>query len=135
MLAFRGGTYDGSVTMNLSSTLVLLAHAFVVWLLCFATIGIAMKVTAERRALIIHAIAAPVFAAGASAVYFTWFAVATPLVAAAIFVGFIMVMDFVLVALVILRSLDMFRSALGTWLPFLLIFSAALLTGLLLDRR
>jgi hypothetical protein len=36
--------------MNLSSLLVLTAHAFVVWALCFATIGIGMKVTTERRA-------------------------------------------------------------------------------------
>jgi hypothetical protein len=120
---------------NLSSILVLTAHALVVWALCFATIGIGMKVTTQRRALVIHAIAAPLFAAAASAVYYTWFAVVPPLVAAAFFVGFIVLMDFFLVALVILRSLDMFRSVLGTWLPFLLIFFATFLTGVLLGHR
>ena len=115
--------------------LVLTAHAVVVWALCFATIGIGMKVTTQRMALTVHAIAAPLFAAGATAVYYTWFGSAPPIVAASFFVGFIVMMDFFLVALVILRSLDMFRSVLGTWLPFLLIFSASLITGLVISHR
>jgi len=80
--------------MNPSSLLVLTAHAFVVWVLCFATIGIGMKVTTERRALIAHAIAAPLFAAGACGVYFVWFGAATPLLAATFFLGFIVLMNF-----------------------------------------
>jgi hypothetical protein len=43
--------------------------------------------------------------------------------------GFIALVDFALVAVVMLRSLDMFRSVVGTWLPFLLIFAATAVTG------
>ncbi len=43
-------------------------------------------------------------------------------------------MDFLLVALVILRSLAMFASLLGTWIPFALIFTATYLTGLYRSR-
>ncbi len=118
--------------MDFLSFLVLTAHAFVVWVLCFATIGIGMKVTSQRKALIVHAIAAPLYAAAATAVYFSFFANTTPIVVAIYFVGFIVVLDFFLVALLILRSLDMFRSVLGTWLPFFLIFIASLITGLLI---
>ena len=43
------------------------------------------------------------------------------------------VVDLLLVALIINHSLDMFHSVLGTWLPFLLIFLATLLTGALIQ--
>ncbi len=40
-----------------------------------------------------------------------------------------MAIDFFGVALLIYRSLAMFTSLLGTWLPFALIFAATYLTG------
>jgi hypothetical protein len=43
-------------------------------------------------------------------------------------------MDFVVVALIINRNLDMFSSMLGTWLPFGLIFTSAYLTGLAVTK-
>lgn len=45
------------------------------------------------------------------------------------FVGFVIVVDFFLVALVIERSLEMFASPLGTWIPFALIFTSTYVTG------
>ena len=53
-----------------------------------------------------------------------------PLRTALIFTGFAMLVDFFVVALLILRSLDMFASLLGTWIPFALIFISTYLTGL-----
>jgi uncharacterized integral membrane protein len=44
-------------------------------------------------------------------------------------------MDFFLVALIINRSFDMFRSLLGTWIPFGLIFLSSYLTGLVVVAR
>jgi hypothetical protein len=44
-------------------------------------------------------------------------------------------MDFFVVALIIYQSLDMFRSLLGTWVPFFLIFGATWATGELVVRR
>jgi len=49
---------------------------------------------------------------------------------AVIFVGFVIAVDFFLVALLMLNSFEMFTSPLGTWIPFVLIFLATYLTGL-----
>ena len=43
-------------------------------------------------------------------------------------------MDFFVVALLINRSLDMFASLLGTWIPFALIFVATYLRGVMVRR-
>jgi hypothetical protein len=54
---------------------------------------------------------------------------------ALIFVGFVLTVDFLLVALLILKSLEMFTSPLGTWIPFALIFASTYLTGLFTVKR
>src|SRR5271157_1109634 len=82
----------------------------------------------------IHAIAAPVFAALVSLVYFARFPAVTPLVAAAFVTAFIVILDAALVAPVFEKSYAMFSSILGTWLPFLSIFVATYLTGTLMLR-
>ncbi|HEX7556412.1 MAG TPA: hypothetical protein VF338_07290 [Leptolinea sp.] len=115
--------------MKTTQVIITLAHAFVGWALCAATMGIGMAVTSSNNALIIHAIAAPIFFAIVSLVYFRKFNFTTPLQTAVIFVAFVIGMDFFVVALLILRSLDMFASLLGTWIPFGLIFISTLLTG------
>lgn len=48
---------------------------------------------------------------------------------ALVFTGFVAIVDFFLVAMVILGSLEMFASPLGTWIPFMLIFLSTWLTG------
>ncbi len=70
------------------------------------------------------------FFTGVSLIYFNKFNYTTPLSTAAIFVGFVIAVDFFIVAMVINRSLEMFASLLGTWIPFLLIFISTYLTGL-----
>ena len=55
--------------MLIAKTSILLVHAFVGWLLCAATMGIGMAVTTLQNALIIHAIAAPIFFALISLVF------------------------------------------------------------------
>ncbi len=121
--------------MNSQRLLITLAHALVGWALCAATMGIGMAKLPMQQALIVHAIGAPIFFALISQVYFQKFAYATPLQTALIFVGFVVVVDFFVVALVINRSLEMFASLLGTWIPFALIFSATYLTGLFVMSR
>jgi len=80
--------------MNARKAIILLAHAFIGWFLCAATIVIGMAVTSLIITLIIHAIVAPIFFAG------------------------VIAMDFFIVALLMNRSLEMFTSPLGTWIPF-----------------
>jgi hypothetical protein len=88
-----------------------------------------------QTALVVHAIGAPIFFTLVSLVYFRNFNYTTPLQTATIFVGFVMLVDFFLVALIFMRSLAMFASPLGTWIPFGLIFAASYLTGLYVTQR
>ncbi len=115
--------------MAFNKILVILAHAFVGWMLCAATMGIGMAVTTMSNTLVIHAIAAPIFFAGISLIYFRKFNYTTPLQTASAFLAFVVAMDFFVVAMLINRSFDMFASVLGTWLPFALIFASTYLTG------
>jgi len=122
------------MNMKLKEIVIILVHALIGWVLCFATIGIGMAVTTLNNALIIHAIAAPIIFMIISMVYFRKYNYTSPLLTALIFVGLIMVMDFFVVAMLINRSFDMFTSLLGTWIPFGLIFLSTLLTGLFITR-
>lgn len=116
--------------MNGRKLVIVLAHALVGWALCAATMGIGMATMPLQQALIVHAIGAPIFFAIISLVYFQRFRYTTPLLTALMFVGFVILVDFFLVALVINRSLEMFTSLLGTWIPFALIFAATYATGM-----
>lgn len=108
-------------------------HALVLWVLCGAVMGMVFLPLGTR--LVVHAVAAPVFAAVISAAYTARFGYTGPLATAAAFLAFIAVVDFFLVALIVNRSLDMFRSVLGTWLPFALIFAAAWGAAEIVQRR
>jgi len=122
---------DSTTEVNIDNSkfIVIVAHAFVGWALCAATICIGMAVTSLDNALIIHAIAAPIFFAGVSLVYFRKFNYTAPLQTAVIFIAYVIGMDLFVIALIINHSLEMFTSLLGTWIPFVLIFSSTWLTG------
>jgi hypothetical protein len=119
-----------NIAVTFDKIVTILVHAFVGWVLCAATMGIGMSVTSLNSALIIHAIAAPIFFVSVSLVYFRRFNYTTPLQTAFSFIAFVITMDFFVVALLINRSFEMFASLLGTWIPFALIFIATYLTGL-----
>jgi len=114
---------------------VILIHAFVGWALCAATMGIGMAVTTIETTLIIHAIGAPIFFGVVSWIYFHKFNYTHPLQTALIFVGFVITVDFFVVALLINKSPEMFTSLLGTWIPFALIFASTYLTGLYSNKN
>jgi hypothetical protein len=117
--------------MSSKKTATILIHALIGWALCAATIGIGMATTSVENALIIHAAGAPVFFAVVSLYYFRRYHYTTPLQTALIFIAVVMAMDFFVVALLVLKSVDMFRDPLGTWIPFALIFLSTYITGLL----
>ena len=122
-------------SINAKKVIVILVHAFVGWVLCAAVINIGMAVLPLETTLIIHAIAAPIIFAALSWIYFSKFKYTAPLHTAIAFVAVVMLMDFFVVALLIERSFDMFRSAIGTWIPFALIFLSTYLMGLYVERR
>jgi hypothetical protein len=120
--------------MHIRKFLIIFVHALIGWALCAATMGIGMAVTSLENALTIHSIAAPIFFMIVSLIYFKNFGFTTPLQTAIIFTVFVMIVDFFIVALMINKSLDMFASLLGTWIPFALIFTSTYLTGLYTAR-
>jgi hypothetical protein len=119
-----------SITKKL---IILLIHAFTGWALCGATMMIGMQVTSEQTALVVHAIAAPIFFGTISWVYFSRFNYTTPLQTSLIFTAFVILMDFFVVALLIEKKFDMFTSLLGTWIPFALIFLSTYMVGLMIS--
>jgi len=120
---------------NSMKLMIIVVHAFVGWALCAATMGIGLATMSLQTALIVHAIGAPIFFTGVSLFYFKKFNYTTPLETALLFVGFVIAMDFLVVAPLINRSLEMFASLLGTWFPFALIFTATYVTGVSMKRK
>jgi len=119
---------------TIKGTAIVVIHGLVGWGLCGATMSVGMKLTTLESALVLHAIAAPIIFTGLSLVYFQRFGSWAPFRTAAAFLGIVVVMDVFVVALLIERSFEMFESILGTWLPFLLIFTSTWWTGLAVSR-
>jgi len=115
--------------------MIILLHAFVLWALCGATIGIGRSLATMELTLLIHAIGAPIYAIIVSLVYYKKFNYTTSVQTASIFLLFVIVMDAGFVAPIVERSYDMFKSVLGTWLPFALITLSTYATGLVVKRR
>ena len=113
---------------------IIFVHALAGWALCGATMGIGMATMSMQTTLIVHAALAPVFFTALSFLYFSKFNYTTPFQTAIIFLLFVVLVDFFAVALLINRSLEMFTSPLGTWIPFGLIFLSTYLTGLIVVR-
>lgn len=112
----------------------ILGLAFVGWAACAAIVGIGMVVTSQMNALIAHAVGAPIIFACISVLNFRRFRHTTPIRTALIFLTFVFLMDFFVVAFVIMRSFQMFSSLLGTWIPFVLIFLSTYVTGVCATR-
>jgi hypothetical protein len=119
---------------SIKKTTILLAHVFVGWALCGATVAIGSAVTSMDNTMIIHALAVPFIFTAISLVYFKKFNFTTPLQTAMIFIGFAILMDILVVSLLIQRNFDMFKSILGTWIPFVLMFASTYLTGRQVNR-
>jgi hypothetical protein len=65
--------------MNGKRLLTIVVYALIGWALCFATIGIGRALLPMQTALIIHAVAAPIFIVFLSMSYFKRFKYTTPL--------------------------------------------------------
>ena len=109
--------------------IIILILGIVGWGLCGLTFFAGASITSITNALIIHAIAAPIFFSLVSYNYFTKYNFTTPLQTASVFTSLIILTDALLVAPVFEKSYEMFTSFLGTWLVFILIFSSTYLTG------
>ena len=112
-------------------TAILLGFAVAVWMFCGALVGIGRQYMSMNATLIAHAVGAPIGALILSWLYFRNYAFTGPFVTATVFVATALTLDFLVVALLIEESFDMFRSVLGLWLPQTLIFVTTFATGLL----
>jgi hypothetical protein len=119
----------------LTKVLVLFIHMLAGWGLCGAIIGIGRTFTSMDNTLIIHAIAVPILFCLISGIYFRFFHYTQPFMTALMFMGFAMVMDAAIIAPFVEKSFVMFQSVLGTWIPFLLIFTSTFLTGKVISKK
>ena len=108
---------------------IIFLHAFIGWAFCAALMGIGQQIFSMPTTLIIHAIGGPLGFAVLSFNYFKKYWYTTPLQTAIFFAGFVIGVDFFLVALLFLKNFDMFLSPLGTWIPLALIFIVIFFTG------
>jgi len=110
-------------------TIGMVALGVLGWALCGAVMFAGMSFISLEMTLILHAVAAPVIFSAISWFYFTRLKYASPLQTAVAFFLIVVSLDFFVVALIINRSLEMFQSLLGTWIPFALIFLSTYVTG------
>jgi Na+-transporting NADH:ubiquinone oxidoreductase subunit NqrD len=110
----------------------LLGLALVLWGVCGATIAIGRRIWSLDTTLRIHLVVAPVVAFLVSTVHGLLVPEFDALLRAAVITGVVIVLDAVLVAPLFERSYAMFRSLIGTWIPFALIFLASWAAGILM---
>ena len=114
---------------------IIFLHAFVGWAICGAIIGIGFSLTTESNTLIIHVCAVPVVFGVIAWNYFRRFHYTSSFITAYIFLMFTAGTDFFLVALLMQKSLFMFSSIIGNWIPFLSIFLTTYLAGIITKKR
>jgi len=115
--------------MKFKKSIIIFIHAFIGWVLCGLTMAVGSSVTSMENTLIIHVVAVPIIFVIISWNYFKRFHYTSPLVTALIFLSFILVVDFFVVAMLIQKNFNMFKSFIGTWLPFIFIFVSTFATG------
>jgi hypothetical protein len=124
---------EGNMTSK--KIVTILIHSFIGWTICAAIMGIGMQIFSLKTTLNIHAIGGPVAFSVISLIYFKKYNYTSPMQTAIIFIGFIIFIDFFLVALLIEKSFAMFKSPLGTWIPFALIFMVTYFTGQVVSKK
>jgi menaquinone-dependent protoporphyrinogen oxidase len=107
----------------------LIAHALVGWALCAGTMTALLHRVSLGLALALHAIAAPLIFTAIAWRYFRARGARDPLPTAVTWTAIVASLDLVVVAGTVQRSLEMFTSVAGTWLPFALVFLATWATG------
>jgi hypothetical protein len=107
----------------------LVALALVLWAACGGVIAIGRRFWSLDTTLRVHLIAAPVLAFLVSLAHRGLAPGFDPMVRAVAMTAIIVILDAGVVAPLFERSYAMFRSLIGTWLPFVAIFLASLAAG------
>jgi menaquinone-dependent protoporphyrinogen oxidase len=112
-----------------ASPLRLAAHALVGWAVCGLLMEILLAVASQRVALWVHGFVAPLVFVAVAWHYFRRPGAREARDTAFFFIFLTALLDLFVIAGLVQRSLAMFRSMFGTWLPLLLIFLATWATG------
>jgi hypothetical protein len=107
----------------------LVLHALAGWAACAAVMGALLATGSRTLALVVHAVAAPLIFVAVARHYFRERGARDPFPTALAFVFIVALLDLVVVAGLVQHSFALFASIAGTWLPFLLVFVATLVTG------
>ena len=111
----------------------LVGLALVLWGACGAVIAVGRKLWSLDTTLRVHLIAAPVFAFLVSAAHALLAPDFDPALRAAAITALVILLDAGVVAPLFERSFAMFRSFIGTWLPFIAIFLASWAAGVVIS--
>jgi hypothetical protein len=109
----------------------LIGLALVLWGACGGVIAIGRKLWSIDTTLRVHLVAAAIVAFLVAAAHRALAPDFDPLLRAAAITTIVMLLDALVVAPLFERSYAMFRSVIGTWLPFLAIFAACWAAGVL----
>ncbi len=109
----------------------LIGLALVLWGACGGVIAVGRRLWSLDTTLRVHLIAAPINAFLVAAAHKELAPGFDPLLRAAAITIIVMLLDALVVAALFERSYAMFRSVIGTWLPFVAIFAAAWAAGVL----
>jgi hypothetical protein len=104
--------------------LTLIVFALGLWAACGGVIAIGRRLRSLDTPLRVHLVAAPVLAFLVAAAHRELAPTFDPLLRAAAVTILVMLLDALVVAPLFERSYAMFRSLIGTWLPFAAIFAA-----------
>jgi hypothetical protein len=113
------------------SWLYLIVLAVLLWAACGQVIFIGRKLWSQETTLRVHLVIAPLLALLVAAVHKELAPAFDPLLRAASITIVVMLLDALVVAPFFERSYAMFRSLIGTWLPFVAIFAACWIAGAL----
>ncbi len=108
----------------------LILLALVVWAACGGVIAVGRRVSSMQTTLIVHLFAAAAFAFAAGVAHRLLAPNFDAVTRAAAMTSLIVALDALVVAPLFERSYAMFRSLLGTWIPFVAIFVARWAAGL-----
>ena len=107
----------------------LIVLALALWAACGGVIAIGRRVWTMQTTLVVHLCAAAAFAFAAAAAHKLMAPDFDIVGRAAAMTGLIIALDALVVAPLFERSYAMFRSALGTWVPFAAMFLACWVAG------
>jgi hypothetical protein len=107
----------------------LIIAAIAVWALCGGVIGVGRRLWKLDTVLVVHLLLAPLISFCVSYLHSLAAPGFDPLTRASVIVAIVVLLDAGLVARVFEKSYAMFRSLIGTWIPFVLVFLASWAVG------